>query len=90
MRLGGSTAEEDECAIVKVVGGEWPLGAGQLVKGEQPPGGPLSSRARSPLLAEGEQPWRSCSLTASKPRGGAYLPTPGRGLLAAPERALAR
>ena len=38
MRLDGSMVEEDECAVVKVTGGEWPLGEGQLVEGEQPSG----------------------------------------------------
>ena len=52
--------EEDECAMVRVVGGEWPLGEGQLVEGKQPSGEPCSLRASSQggraLLAEGEQP----------------------------------
>ena len=48
MRLDGSMAEGNEYAVVVVVGDEWLLGEGQLVKGEQPPGGPCSPRASTP------------------------------------------
>ena len=34
MRLGGSTAEGNVCAVVQVTRGEWSLGEGQLVEGE--------------------------------------------------------
>ena len=38
MRLGGSTTEGNECVVVEVPRGEWPLGEGQLFEAEQPRG----------------------------------------------------
>ena len=61
MRLGGSTAEGNECAIVEVSGGERPLGEGQLVEGEQPQG---------IVLAEDEQPRGGVLIDGEQPRGG--------------------